>query len=290
MLLLRDALDQIWASSLPLPERRRLAGRAVATAMLGSKDTTQEPESGDTALLDFECLLNDLRFLGEFKGKPSVTEAKCWLRGLGDLGGQFASRLGRLSKQRNRRAHPDAAHSFLHDVHSLLDTIGSANVRTAELLEELAFVFSSSTSTATAPSFAWRPKPKVADIKLQVTDETSTSLVPLLHDVHSGVAVNKSSSAGMLWKPKPLYDLAQHKSDCDSFLAHKLDQVLAEATSGTHTVFAFDRAGWHSYFITCQMSELRLSCSSWDLPRKGGRHALIQRLLDRLEAPSEVQE
>jgi len=105
---LRDALVGIRCAPLSGAERRRLSAIAVRAAVV----TPWRPEGtlpvGDGAALQhFE---DALEAVGVMAGvaKPNVSEAKRLLRCRGDAGKVLASRLGRLSRRRNKAAHPDA--------------------------------------------------------------------------------------------------------------------------------------------------------------------------------------
>ena len=125
LLPLRDVLDSVWSSAVPLAEKRRLAARAVAMVLLGPA----QPDQGRSVaeeLLDFEGLLRGIgACAGRLGSKPTVSEAKRWLRGLGEPGGRFASRLGAISKQRNRQAHPDAGMALLDELHVYIERGGA---------------------------------------------------------------------------------------------------------------------------------------------------------------------
>ena len=111
---LATVLDGIWASQLPLAERRRLAARAVASQLPGGQGGGHASSSDDGA----ECHGTSIASLAEVLaevgvgrgvtcGTTTVSEAKVWLRHHGDVGKSLASRLGRLSKRRNAAAHSD---------------------------------------------------------------------------------------------------------------------------------------------------------------------------------------
>lgn len=111
---LAGILQQIWAASIPLAERRRLMGRAVAHGMaLPDKAAESHGPAEEEVLADFESLLIGVGKLAGC-GKPTVPAAKEWLRA--HDGAHLASRLGKASKSRNRVAHPDEAMQLLHDI------------------------------------------------------------------------------------------------------------------------------------------------------------------------------
>ena len=106
---LKTVLDGIWASQLPLAERRRLAARAVACQLQGGQGGGHAGSSDAGG--ECQALAEVLAEVGVRRGLPcgttTVSEAKAWLRHHGDVGKSLASRLGRLSKRRNAAAHPD---------------------------------------------------------------------------------------------------------------------------------------------------------------------------------------
>ena len=98
-------LSGIWASELPLSEKRRLATRCtMATFGLGAGSKADDDTMGGQEVLHtFE---DALEVVGKAAGvdKVSVKDAKLWLRshGMQDM----AAQLGRLSSVRNTLAHP----------------------------------------------------------------------------------------------------------------------------------------------------------------------------------------
>ena len=117
--MLTKVIDAIWATNIPLGEKRRLAGRASVALLVGQPDHTKEEMAADASCTTFERFEEVLVAVGELEGtpKPSVSQAKAALRGYGVQGRQMASRLGRFSKLRNGRAHPDV--SLASDIGSL---------------------------------------------------------------------------------------------------------------------------------------------------------------------------
>ena len=117
-------LGEVWASPMPVAEKRRLAFR-LSLEVLHGGGTAQgraaaeivEASSGDEGtgsrshLIHLEeALLAVGRHAGRASGdKITIAEAKAQLRQHGPSGTKLASRLGRLSKLRNAEAHPDVA-------------------------------------------------------------------------------------------------------------------------------------------------------------------------------------
>lgn len=111
---LTKALDGIWASQLPLAERRREAARAVVFQMSGGQGGGRSGSSDDgderhgTSIVTLAEVLAEVGVgRGQPLGTTTVSEAKAWLRQQGDQGIALAKRLGKLSKHRNAAAHPD---------------------------------------------------------------------------------------------------------------------------------------------------------------------------------------
>ena len=102
-LSLQQLLNEIWATALPLSERRRLARQVVTTAALGNGANSEQAE----AKAIYEELLDTVGKKAGLEHKPSIVEAKHWLRSRGSNGCRMASRLGKISKLRNLVAHPD---------------------------------------------------------------------------------------------------------------------------------------------------------------------------------------
>ena len=107
MLRLEAVLGAVWASALPLAERRRLAAR-VAVAALGPGGGGGGDGSCDgvPTLGHMEEVLMEVAAL-DGKEKIGVSAAKAVLRGRGERGEAAAKRLSRLSRARNTAAHPD---------------------------------------------------------------------------------------------------------------------------------------------------------------------------------------
>jgi hypothetical protein len=82
-------------------EARRLAFHLVGTAWHTERPGTSQP------MHEMEELLSHIGAISEHDGKPSVSDAKTWLRTYGPRGSALASRVGRKSKTRNGMAHPD---------------------------------------------------------------------------------------------------------------------------------------------------------------------------------------
>ena len=83
---LSAALDAIWASQIPLAEKRRLAARAVAMQMASGQGSDHVGGcSGECQALE-DVLAEVAVFRGPLCGKTSVSEAKAVLRQLGCAG------------------------------------------------------------------------------------------------------------------------------------------------------------------------------------------------------------
>ena len=115
---LTAVLNEIWAADIPVAEKRRLCARSAAALLMGPTAGPGDREAAEvgTAIEHFEELLVEV---GELAGtsKPSVSQAKEVLRSYGTEGMRLASRLGRFSRFRNGRAHPDV--SLLRDIGAL---------------------------------------------------------------------------------------------------------------------------------------------------------------------------
>ena len=73
--------------------------------------------------MQYENMITNIGTALGLAKQPTTTKAKTHLRELGQEGGVLASRLGQLSKVRNRRAHPGATHRLLAQVQQLVRTI-----------------------------------------------------------------------------------------------------------------------------------------------------------------------
>ena len=113
---LAATLDGIWASALPVGEKRRLGARAAAAGLFGPTPASDEGEEANPLLYTYEELLSAVGTLAGVD-KPGISQAKHILRQHGDHGHRLASRLGRVSKLRNGKAHPDV--SLLREVAAL---------------------------------------------------------------------------------------------------------------------------------------------------------------------------
>ena len=105
---MQDILGELWATtSVPLNERRRLAGRLLALRLAQASGSSLSPMASFEAeqLSDYEDILFSAGQALGMTTKPTITAVKTSLRQRG--GHQLASRLGRLSKARNTTAHPD---------------------------------------------------------------------------------------------------------------------------------------------------------------------------------------
>ena len=126
-------LSEVWASQMPVAEKRRLSFRLSLEVLRGQG--TDQGRAGveveEASSLDEgtgtrshlvhleEALLTVGRHVGGPSGqKVTIAQAKAVLRPLGPEGMKLASRLGRLSKLRNAAAHPDVA--FVADIKKLL--------------------------------------------------------------------------------------------------------------------------------------------------------------------------
>ena len=105
---MQETLGELWATtSVPLNERRRLAGRLLALRLAQASGSSLSPMASFEAeqLSDYEDILFSAGQALGMTTKPTITAVKASLRQRG--GHQLASRLGRLSKARNTTAHPD---------------------------------------------------------------------------------------------------------------------------------------------------------------------------------------
>ena len=105
---MQETLGELWATtSVPLNERRRLAGRLLALRLAQASGISLSPMASFEAeqLSDYEDILFSAGQALGMTTKPTITAVKTSLRQRG--GHQLASRLGRLSKARNTTAHPD---------------------------------------------------------------------------------------------------------------------------------------------------------------------------------------
>ena len=101
---LSEVLDGVWASSLPVAEKRRLCARAVTAPLLAGVPV--RGDSGDSAVVRIEEVLVEVaKAVG--RSRLDVGAAKAILRSRGEEGKALAARLGKLSKARNASAHPD---------------------------------------------------------------------------------------------------------------------------------------------------------------------------------------
>jgi hypothetical protein len=125
--LLEEMLRAIYRGCEPT-EARRLAFHLVGTAWHTERPGTSQP------MHEMEELLSHIGAISEHDGKPSVSDAKTWLRTYGPRGSALASRVGRKSKTRNGMAHPDVTLMVeidqlvgpkLQEVQTLHDTIQS---------------------------------------------------------------------------------------------------------------------------------------------------------------------
>ena len=113
-------IDEIYRSAAPAGEKRRLALFAVRLASLGAGNvaaTANRPQA-DLHLDAVEQALVTIQDLRGLERKPSVGDAKQWLRQVGAIGAKCAAKLGKLTKLRNSAAHP-LVHELLHDLRHL---------------------------------------------------------------------------------------------------------------------------------------------------------------------------
>ena len=114
---LADVLSEISSLRCRRGLREWLLGKAVESAAAaavvnrvssGDGDAAQSAVSSVgnlTVIVDFEAVLSVVGDVAGMASKPTVSAAKAWLRGRGEHA--LASRLGRFSKFRNAKAHPD---------------------------------------------------------------------------------------------------------------------------------------------------------------------------------------
>ena len=111
MASLAAVLEGISAARLPRQDSRWLMRAAVGIALSGSGGVGW---SDSEPFAHFEEALIAVQDSANLAAKPSVSEAKAWLRSCGTDGASIASRLGRVSKRRNGAAHPDV--SLIRDI------------------------------------------------------------------------------------------------------------------------------------------------------------------------------
>ena len=106
---LTAVLEEVWATSLPLAERRRLMARATAAPLLQPvrPDGEGMGGGGGTVVLLEEVLSEAAAAAG--RDRVNVAQAKAMLRARGAPGRRLASRLGKLTTGRNVAAHPDVS-------------------------------------------------------------------------------------------------------------------------------------------------------------------------------------
>ena len=111
-----EAAKATGQSTRGLRTTQRLAFE-VSRTMWGS--TTSKAASYEI-IQDFEHLLSNIaRVAGQAGQKFTITVAKEWLRDFGASGASLASRLGKLSKHRNMKAHPESAETLFEDIEQL---------------------------------------------------------------------------------------------------------------------------------------------------------------------------
>ncbi len=99
---LAGVLDEVYCSSVPLAEKRRLAARVAACSL----PMARQPQ-WDAPAMNMRPIEQLEELLAGSHGRVNVIEAKAALRAQGERGKQLASRLGRASKARNCCAHQD---------------------------------------------------------------------------------------------------------------------------------------------------------------------------------------
>ena len=122
--VLRAALEDIWASSLPASERRWLCRTAVACAVgdgAGGAGVGRVVESEEVSLgvVDAACRLAAAAWC---RDRVPTGELAKHLRCGGSAGLELARRLSRASKARRLRAHPDPL--LLQDLEAFLAGAG----------------------------------------------------------------------------------------------------------------------------------------------------------------------
>ena len=136
---LRQMLDDIYTCAAPsVTEKRRLATYVLRLVATGSEPLPSPPPTGTTHLDVVEQALLAVQQAGSMESKPSVSQAKQWLRQRGGEGMTCASRFGKLTKLRNSAAHP-LIHEIVRDVarlSTMTSTPAKASMQVAEPEEE----------------------------------------------------------------------------------------------------------------------------------------------------------
>ena len=116
---LSSVIEEVYGSAISLGEKRRLAARAIALRLHGKSEAPPcEDSERDPVLFLEDVLAASAAACGMPVQRMSVPQAKALLKQhFGDVGRQLASRIGRASKLRNAKAHPDR--SLLQAIQSL---------------------------------------------------------------------------------------------------------------------------------------------------------------------------
>ena len=293
MASLRAVLAEIYATPLSMAERRRLGARAIALCMVPSS-RSDDPEGHPSAPMLYETALDQAGYALGLPGKASVSVAKATLREAGTGGAQLAARLGRISKARNACVHDVTLPSEI--ARCLAGLSSSADTLAADLTEE----FNATFSVAFVPDmhFVWEPKPSFSDVVLQAEGITAANCNhPSI--ASTAVMVVPSATFPAAWEvcePVPETAAAAAAAADDIFMSQRgaytdtsdgTDTSVTASAPGHAGSSASIHPGRLAFLNTLSKAELRLMSESWDLPRGGGRHILIQRILAQLAAPNE---
>ena len=139
---LAAVLGEVWASPLPLGERRRLAARVAMAALHSSNGDGGMGGGGGgcskceapTTICHMEEALREVAALDGKKDKIGVSAAKAAFRRRGEGGADVARRLSRLSKARNTAAHPDVC--LLDDIRALSSVESEPDPETAVQVQD----------------------------------------------------------------------------------------------------------------------------------------------------------
>ena len=104
---LRESIDGIFDTKLPIGEKRRLAGRAVCSWLAMSGGRTPDPqEIKGQGCAAAAAILEDVRAVaGKDGSKATVQATKQMLREQGARGQRLAARVGKVSKARSAVVH-----------------------------------------------------------------------------------------------------------------------------------------------------------------------------------------
>ncbi len=101
-------LTGIWATDLPVVEKRRLCARVVTAPVWAATGRGMLAEGdGSLGLARMEEFFGAVQECAGFGARPSASAAKAELRRRGPEGCRLVSWFGRLSKARNAVAHSD---------------------------------------------------------------------------------------------------------------------------------------------------------------------------------------